>query len=285
MRELKLLRCPAPAKLNLFLHVIGRRSDGYHLLQTVFQLIDWCDYLDFYCRVDGRVCRMNAIEDVPEIDLTVRAAQLLQAYTNCSLGVDIALEKHLPIGGGVGGGSSNAATTLLALNRLWNLNLSRAELMRLGLQLGADVPFFLFGKNAFAQGIGEQLEEIVLPTQWFVVIYPGEKSATADIFSDPTLTRNAEPVRIADFLADNTGFGRNDLQSVVERHSKTVARALAWLQKNAGNARMTGSGSCVFAVFNEKHLAQKIANKAQENGWQSQCVMGKEKHPMLDFAA
>lgn len=280
MRDLELLRCPAPAKLNLFLHVLGRRTDGYHLLQTAFQLIDWCDYLDFHGREDGRVRRINALEGIPEIDLSVRAAQLLKAHTHCPLGVDIVLHKHLPIGGGVGGGSSDAATTLLALNQLWGLQLTRTQLMRLGVQLGADVPFFLFGHNAFAQGIGEQLQKIILPERWFVVVSPDENISTAQIFSAPTLTRDSEPVRIADFLARHFEFGRNDLQQVVEQRSKKVATALAWLKNFAENARMSGSGSCIFATFAEQHLAEKVAKKAQENGWQSQCVLGIDKHPI-----
>lgn len=284
MRDSELLRCPAPAKLNLFLHVLGRRADGYHLLQTAFQLIDWCDYLDFHCREDGWVRRINALEGVPEIDLSVRAAQLLKTHTHCPLGVDIVLDKHLPIGGGLGGGSSDAATTLLALNQLWGLQLTREQLMHLGVQLGADVPFFLFGQNAFAQGIGEQLQKIILPERWFVVVSPEEQISTVEIFSAPTLTRDSEPVRIADFLAHHFEFGRNDLQQVVEKRSKKVADALAWLKKREKNARMSGSGSCVFATFSERHSAEEVVKKAQENGWQSQCVVGINKHPMADFA-
>lgn len=284
MHTLELLRCPAPAKLNLFLHVLGRRPDGYHSLQTAFQLIDWCDYLDFHSRADGRVRRINALEGVPEVDLSVRAAELLKAHTHCRFGVDIVLDKRLPIGGGVGGGSSDAATTLLALNQLWGLQLPRADLMRLGVQLGADVPFFLFGQNAFAQGIGEQLQKINLPERWFVVVSPDENISTVQIFSAPTLTRDSEPVRIADFLARHFEFGRNDLQPVVAQRSKKVAAALTWLKEFAGNARMSGSGSCVFATFPEQHIAETVAKKAQENGWRSQCVIGLNKHPMVDFA-
>lgn len=282
-----LLRCAAPAKLNLFLHVIGQRTDGYHLLQTVFQLIDWCDYLDFYCRPDGVIRRINALDHIPpEEDLSIRAAKLLQAHTGCHLGVDIYLEKHLPLGGGVGGGSSDAATTLLALNRLWNLHLTRHELISLGQQLGADVPFFIFGRNAFAQGIGEQLEAIDLPEQWFTVLCPSSHISTADVFSDPNLTRTTEPVRIADFTAypDPFQYGHNDLQVVVEKHDNAVASAVRWLATRASNARMTGSGACVFASFSTYSAAQKVVNDAQHENWSSHCISGLKNHPLIDFA-
>lgn len=282
-----LLRCPAPAKLNLFLHVIGQRTDGYHLLQTVFQLVDWCDYLDFYCRQDGAIRRINTLDKISaEEDLSLRAAKLLQAYTGCHLGVDIYLEKHLPLGGGVGGGSSDAATTLLALNRLWNLHLTRTELISLGQQLGADVPFFIFGRNAFAQGIGEQLEAIDLPKQWFTVLCPASRISTAGVFSDPNLTRTTEPVRIADFTAypDPFQYGRNDLQAIIEKRDKAVANAITWLARRVSNTRMTGSGACVFASFSTCSAAQKVVSDAQQENWPSHCISGLKEHPLIDFA-
>lgn len=281
------LRCPAPAKLNLFLHVVGRRRDGYHLLQTVFQLIDCYDYLDFFLREDGRIQRINAVAGVAESeDLTVRAARLLQTYTGSHFGVDITLDKRLPMGAGIGGGSSDAATTLLALNRLWNLGLTRAELITLAAQLGADVPFFIFGENAFAQGIGEQLHAVSLPEQWFVILHPKVFVGTASIFSSQALTRDTETVRMADFTAQANPFhfGRNDLEVVVRRSYPEVEQALNWLSQKNPQARMTGSGSCVFASFADKNIAQQIVDEAH-NRWNAYCVCGLSKHPLASFAA
>lgn len=285
-----LLDCPAPAKLNLFLHVLGRRVDGYHLLQTAFQLIDLCDYLDFYRRNDGCVQRIGAVTGVEAgDDLCVRAARLLQSFTGSHFGVDIALDKRLPIGGGLGGGSSDAATTLLALNHLWELHLSRAQLMALGLQLGADVPFFLFGTNAFAQGIGEQLHALTLAQRWFVVLCPAVFVGTATVFSAQDLTRDSEPVRIADFTAqaDPFQFGRNDLEAVVKQQYREVEDALSWLSQQAGQARMTGSGACVFASFSDQAVAQQIADAAEQQAgkkWKAYCVRSLMQHPLANFA-
>ena len=233
----------APAKLNLFLHVTGRRADGYHLLETVFQLIDFGDTVRLAVRSDGGIRRVNALAGIPEADdLTVRAAQLLKTETGCALGVDIEIEKRIPIGGGLGGGSSDAATVLLALNRLWNLGLARARLMELGLKLGADVPFFIFGGNAFATGVGEELQALELPSHSFVVLKPQVDVPTAAIFRSPDLTRNAKSVKIADFptgvivgrLADGqTGVSvgvsafaapafRNDLEAVAKAQFPAV---------------------------------------------------------------
>ncbi|MEO8169980.1 MAG: 4-(cytidine 5'-diphospho)-2-C-methyl-D-erythritol kinase, partial [Oxalobacteraceae bacterium] len=242
--------CPAPAKLNLFLHVTGRRPDGYHLLQTAFQLLDFGDTLHFALRDDGRIERSSALPGVPqESDLTVRAARLLQAAGSEKLGkplagADIALEKRLPMGGGLGGGSSDAATTLMALNHLWQTGFCRAELMALGLRLGADVPFFLFGQNAFAEGVGEILRPIETPDCWYVVIEPGVAIATADIFNAKDLTRDTNLVKISNFSKAPKSFGKNDLQAVACKLFPEVFNAIEWLKK-FGDARMSGSGSCV----------------------------------------
>ncbi|MEK6296772.1 MAG: 4-(cytidine 5'-diphospho)-2-C-methyl-D-erythritol kinase, partial [Paraburkholderia tropica] len=215
--------CLAPAKLNLFLHITGRRPNGYHDLQTVFQLLDWGDTLHFTRRHDGRITRTVEVEGVPaEHDLTVRAAKLLKEHTGTQEGVEIDIEKRLPMGAGLGGGSSDAATTLLALNRLWKLNLPRLELQELALKLGADVPFFVFGKNAFAEGVGEALECVQLPPRHFLVVTPQVHVPTAEIFSEKSLTRDTETCTIAVFLAQQAAqngwpdsFGRNDMQAVV----------------------------------------------------------------------
>ena len=245
--------CAAPAKLNLFLHVTGRREDGYHLLQSVFQLVDLQDTLHFKLRDDQAIVRTTPIESLPpEQDLTVRAARLLQSEAQVRGlvvgGADIAIEKRLPMGGGIGGGSSNAATTLIALNHLWGTGLSRAQLMQLGLVLGADVPFFLLGRNAFVEGIGEHLTPIQTPELWFVLIHPGVNVPTPQIFQSAELTRDTKVVKIADFSDRLPGFGKNDLQAVAARAFPPVADALDWLSHRA-NARMTGSGAGVFATF------------------------------------
>lgn len=284
---LELRDCPAPAKLNLFLHVIGQRPDGYHLLQTVFQLIDRCDTLHFSVRKDGLVQRTTDVLGIaPEEDLTVRAARLLQAVAKVRLGklmlgVDIAIDKRLPMGGGLGGGSSDAATTLIALNHLWELGLSRAELMALGLQLGADVPFFLLGQNAFAEGVGEVLTPLETGESWQVVIEPGVSVPTASIFAAPDLTRNTKPVKITDFspgAALAGGFGRNDLQAVVARRFEPVAAALKWLSQY-GEARMTGSGACVFCAFPDESAADAVLRNAPQhwNAWKARAIA---RHPM-----
>jgi 4-diphosphocytidyl-2-C-methyl-D-erythritol kinase len=281
----ELLGCQAPAKLNLFLHIVGRRPDGYHQLQTVFQLIDWCDYLDFYRRNDGHIHRTPTIDSLTQDnDLIIRAAKLLQSYSGCHYGADIRLNKQLPMGSGLGGGSSDAATTLLALNHLWDLHLPREQLISMGLQLGADVPFFLFGQNAFAQGIGEQLEAFTLPSQWFVVLHPPVHVSTAEIFSDPTLTRDTEPVKIADFTTGGNAFlfGHNDLQKVVLKKYPEVALALDWLSVYA-KAKMTGSGACVFASFDNHILAHQVLDMLPQ-GWQGRCVRGLHEHPLKMFA-
>jgi 4-diphosphocytidyl-2-C-methyl-D-erythritol kinase len=276
--------CPAPAKLNLFLHVTGRRPDGYHLLQTGFQLIDHGDLLHFETRDDGLVRRTTAVEGVPEeSDLVVRAANLLKStQPGRRLGASIAIEKRLPMGGGLGGGSSDAATTLLALNHLWQTGLSRTELMELGLRLGADVPFFLFGRNAFAEGVGEALVAVDTPDCWYVVIEPGVSAPTPAIFSDPDLTRNTKPVRILDFSKAPIGFGKNDLQAVATRLFPPIGEAIEWLNRY-GNARMTGSGSCVFCAFPHEHLADEVLQAARRTGstqWKVWKAKSIERHPL-----
>ncbi|MCE5181221.1 MAG: 4-(cytidine 5'-diphospho)-2-C-methyl-D-erythritol kinase [Betaproteobacteria bacterium] len=272
---------PAPAKLNLFLHVVGQRPDGYHLLQTVFRFIDYGDSLSFAVRDDGLIRRLNPLPGLePEQDLTVRAARLLQQAGGCRLGVDIALEKRLPMGGGLGGGSSDAATVLLALNRLWDLNLGRTELQALGLRLGADVPVFLFGESAFAEGIGEKLQPVALPSAWYVVLVPPVAVSTPEIFASRELTRDTKPIKMSDF---STGCGRNDLESVVCRNYPQVAESLAWL-RGFGDARMTGSGACVFAGFSDEEQARRVFSlkPAKMAGF---VAKGLDRHPLYDFAS
>lgn len=273
--------CPAPAKLNLFLHVTGRRPDGYHLLQTVFQLLDHGDTLDFDVREDGKIRRTTDVPGVPEeSDLIVRAARLLAArFPEHRLGADIAITKRLPMGGGLGGGSSDAATTLMALNQLWKTGLARTELMALGLQLGADVPFFIFGTNAFAEGVGEELQAVETPETWYVVLEPGVAVPTAAIFTAPDLTRDTKPVIITDFLAAKTGFGRNDLQGVACKLFPPVAEALKWLGQY-GEARMTGSGACVFCDVGNESQADAVLSKLPSR-WKAWKARSLSRHPMM----
>ena len=316
------LTCPAPAKLNLFLHVVGRRNDGYHLLQTLFRFIDFSDTLHFTLREDGVVHRVNEIAGVPpEQDLCVRAARLLQQACGCPLGVDIALEKRIPMGGGLGGGSSDAATTLLALNRLWHLGLSRERLMQLGLSLGADVPVFVFGENAFAEGVGEQLQAYPVPDAWYVVIFPPVHVATGQIFAHPELTRDTISLRIRALpvaqlfqfqfegetrrrrandedsasstarseqgsqrsVADEVELElHNDLQPVVCSLYPEVAQHLAWLGQFA-QARMTGSGACVFAEFSSAEQARAVLGQLPPD-MHGIVARGLPHHPLRDFA-
>lgn len=281
------LICPAPAKLNLFLHVVGRRADGYHLLQTLFRFIDLNDTLHFSLRADGEVRRIGTLEGVPpEQDLCVRAARLLQQETGCGLGVDIALEKRIPMGGGLGGGSSDAATTLLALNRLWGLGLSRERLMQMGLTLGADVPVFVFGENAFAEGVGERLQPYPVPDAWYVVLCPPVQVPTARIFAHPELTRNTISMTMRalpkgpDF---RLGLLGNDLQAVACELYPEVAEHLAWLSRFAP-ALMTGSGACVFAEFATEAAAQAVLQQlpAPMRGF---VARGLQQHPLRELAA
>jgi len=282
------LACPAPAKLNLFLHVVGCRADGYHLLQTLFRFIDLHDTLHFTLRADGKVCRLDALEGVPaEQDLCVRAARLLQHETGCTLGVDIALEKCIPMGGGLGGGSSDAATTLLALNRLWQLNLPRARLMQLGLTLGADVPVFVFGDNAFAEGVGEQLQPYALPDAWYVVLCPPVQVPTVQIFSHPELTRNTISMTMRalsqgqDLRAGRIPGLHNDLQAVACKLYPAVAEHLDWLAQFAP-ALMSGSGACVFAEFATQAEANAVWRQLPDT-MRGFVARGLQQHPLKDF--
>ncbi|WP_321854479.1 4-(cytidine 5'-diphospho)-2-C-methyl-D-erythritol kinase [Paraburkholderia tropica] len=290
--------CLAPAKLNLFLHITGRRPNGYHDLQTVFQLLDWGDTLHFTRRHDGRITRTVEVEGVPaEHDLTVRAAKLLKEHTGTQEGVEIDIEKRLPMGAGLGGGSSDAATTLLALNRLWKLNLPRLELQELALKLGADVPFFVFGKNAFAEGVGEALECVQLPPRHFLVVTPQVHVPTAEIFSEKSLTRDTETCTIAVFLAQQAtqngwpdSFGRNDMQAVVAGKYAEVAQVIKWFENISSSttpARMTGSGASVFAAFASRAEAETVQAKlqAEHPTWRSAVASSLDTHPLFTFAS
>ena len=277
--ESRRLTCPAPAKLNLFLHVTGRRDDGYHELQTLFRFIDLNDTLHFSLREDGMVHRVNDIEGVPEDqDLCVRAARLLQKETGSSLGVDIIVEKRIPMGGGLGGGSSDASTTLIALNRLWSLGLTRSRLMELGLKLGADVPVFIFGENAFAEGVGEKLQAYALPPAWYVVLFPPVHVPTAKIFSHPELTRDSVSIIIR---ALSTQPLRNDLQAVVCGLYPQVADYIAELGRH-GRAVMTGSGACVFAEFGSREKAHAVLQQLPRS-MRGVAVQGLLRHPLHDW--
>ncbi|MDE1142393.1 4-(cytidine 5'-diphospho)-2-C-methyl-D-erythritol kinase [Paraburkholderia tropica] len=290
--------CLAPAKLNLFLHITGRRPNGYHDLQTVFQLLDWGDTLHFTRRHDGRITRTVEVDGVPaEHDLTVRAAKLLKEHTGTQEGVEIDIEKRLPMGAGLGGGSSDAATTLLALNRLWKLNLPRLELQELALKLGADVPFFVFGKNAFAEGVGEALECVQLPPRHFLVVTPQVHVPTAEIFSEKSLTRDTETCTIAVFLAQQAtqngwpdSFGRNDMQAVVAGKYAEVAQVIKWFENISSSttpARMTGSGASVFAAFASRAEAETVQAKlqAEHPTWRSAVASSLDTHPLFTFAS
>jgi 4-diphosphocytidyl-2-C-methyl-D-erythritol kinase len=269
-------RWPAPAKLNLFLHVVGRRADGYHLLQTVFRLIDLVDWIELSPREDGAVRLAEPLPGVPEdADLTVRAARLLQEVGAVRMGVTIRVAKRIPIGGGLGGGSSDAATTLIALDELWGTGLSRAELGALAVRLGADVPFFTLGRNAFAEGIGEVLAPLDLDPAWYVVITPQVAVSTGEIFGSRELTRDTKPLTMQAFFA---GLGRNDLEPVVCRRFPQVAQALAWL-KRYGDARLSGSGSSVFAAYQTEADARAVVAKIP-GAWRGVAVRGLDRHPL-----
>lgn len=272
------LNWPAPAKLNLFLHIVGRRSDGYHLLQTVFQIIDLCDYLDFRVRADGDIQRVGDGYRVDaEDDLVIRAARLLRRHAGTPMGADIRYRKAIPMGGGLGGGSSDAATTLVALNRLWGLGLSEDELAGVGLSLGADVPVFLRGRNAWAEGVGEQLTPISLPARDYLVVHPGCHVNTGAVFADRELTRDSSVKTITAF--PDGGFG-NDCLPVVEKHYPEVRKALIWLGSQV-EAKLTGTGSCVFAAFPSAQEAHRFAAGVPE-GWQAFVTRGLQQSPLLD---
>jgi 4-diphosphocytidyl-2-C-methyl-D-erythritol kinase len=279
---------PAPAKLNLFLHVTGRRADGYHLLQSVFMLIDWADTLHFERRGDGAITREDLTTPLPADDLALRAARALQAFAQTPQGAHIGVAKDVPAQAGLGGGSSDAAACLLALNRLWNLKLPLSTLERIGLQLGADVPFFLRGRNAWVEGIGERITPIALPAGHFAVVKPDEGLSTADIFSAPDLHRATPAATISGFAAYAEAktdgfrfdFGRNDLQPVAQRLCPAVTAAIEWLGRQGLKGRMTGSGSSVFAAM--PHDAQLAAGPV---GWQVRKCGNLAVHPLAGWAA
>ncbi len=270
---------PAPAKLNLFLHVTGRRTDGYHLLQSVFMLIDWCDTLHFECNDQGRIQRHDLGAPLPADDLITRAATLLRQSTGTTQGADISIDKQIPAQAGMGGGSSDAASTLLALNRLWKLNLGLPALEKLGLELGADVPFFLRGRNAWVEGVGEQITPIELPPARFCVIKPPAGLETATIFRHEKLERSTKPATIAVFAADPYGFGQNDLQPVAKLLCPEVSKALDLLESHGLQARMTGSGSAVFA-----HCATGKAAIQAPDQWIVRDCGNLEVHPLQGWA-
>jgi 4-diphosphocytidyl-2-C-methyl-D-erythritol kinase len=271
---------PAPGKLNLFLHVLGRRADGYHLLQTVFRLIDRCDRVGIAARADGEIRRHQPLAGVPaEEDLCVRAARLLQQRCGTRQGADLALEKNLPIGGGLGGGSSDAATTLIVLNHLWGAGLTRGALQELAAQLGADVPFFVFGENALGEGIGERLSALSLPPAWYVVLVPPVALATSDVFSDNALTRNTKRLKIPPFFS---GLGANDLEPVALRRRPEIAAHLKWLRARVPQARMTGSGACVFAEFATEQEARALLGELP-GAMRGFVARGLERHPLHDY--
>jgi 4-diphosphocytidyl-2-C-methyl-D-erythritol kinase len=270
---------PAPAKLNLFLHVTGRCPDGYHWLQTLFTFLDFGDSLDFELTKDGVIRHRNPLPGVPESeDIAIRAARLLQQYSGTSHGAWIRIEKRIPMGGGLGGGSSDAATTLLALNRLWNVGAGRAELAQLALQLGADVPVFVGGHAAFAEGIGEKLVPVTVPEPWYLVAHARIAVSTREIFADPDLTRDSIPVKMCDF---SKGFGRNDLEKVVVRRYPQVAGLLAFLSQ-WGDARMTGSGGCCFVAFDQESDAFEALRQVPKE-FTGFVARGMNHHPLRDW--
>jgi 4-diphosphocytidyl-2-C-methyl-D-erythritol kinase len=266
---------PAPAKLNLFLHVLGRRSDGYHELQTVLRLIDAADRVGVAVRRDGELRFAGAFGDE---NLCLRAARLLKQETGCALGADLALEKSLPVGGGLGGGSSDAATVLLVLNKLWNLALKRPQLQALAAKLGADVPFFIFGENALGEGIGERLAALSLPSAWYLVVAPQVAVSTKEIFAG-ALTHPAKRLKIPPFFP---GLGDNDLEPIVTARHPEVAQALAWLRQRSPKARMTGSGACVFAELASEREARAVYAELPR-GLDGFIARGLDRHPLYDW--
>ncbi len=284
----------APAKLNLFLHVVGRRADGYHLLQSLFVLVDWCDTLHFELRRDGQLTRHDLGPALPADDLCLRAARLLQSASGTALGADISIDKAVPWGAGMGGGSSDAASTLLALNRLWGLNWPRARLLALGLKLGADVPFFIGGHNAIVEGIGERLTPAPVPEQWLAVVKPPTGIETRAIFASPLLVREPQAVILESFAENahqgvfDAGFGANDLQAAAEAECAQVVQAASILHRQFGNSRMTGSGSAVFARAGagpepSANMPAGVADWA--SGWVGRMCRSLSAHPLVGWAA
>ncbi|WP_227513030.1 4-(cytidine 5'-diphospho)-2-C-methyl-D-erythritol kinase [Perlucidibaca aquatica] len=279
MTWLNAFSLPAPAKLNLFLHITGRRADGYHTLQTLFQFLEHGDTLHFMRRADSDIYFQGNLPGVTHEDnLIVRAARALQAATGCTQGASLHLDKRLPMGGGLGGGSSDAATALLGLNALWQTHLSLPELARIGLTLGADVPVFIHGHAAWAEGVGEQLESVVIEEPWFVVLTPDAHIATAAAFSHPELTRNSDPITLRAFSA---GAARNDFEKVVRQLSPAVDAALQWLAQH-GAARMTGTGACVFLACPDADHAAKILAASPVQGFISRGQNVSPAHRALD---
>jgi len=293
---------PAPAKLNLFLHVTGRRDDGYHLLQSVFVMIDWADEIHLERRDDGRLQRHDLGPALPADDLCLRAARALQAASGSAMGADISIAKHLPWGAGMGGGSSDAATVLIALNRLWGLGWSRGQLQELGATLGADIPFFVGGRNALVEGIGEKLSPLTLDPTWFAVVKPAQAISTAEIFGSPLVTRNTDPAIVAGLLERaglagelNTALtaslttegefpGRNDLQNAAESLCPQVAEVAEWLRLRWGNSRMTGSGSAVFArAGTGDHPVATWPEGELPPGWVGRMCRSLDHHPLREW--
>jgi len=270
----------APAKLNLFLHIVGRRADGYHLLESAFMLIDWCDTLHFELRADGRLSREDLGVKLPDDDLVLRAARALQQASGTRLGAHIAIDKCIPAQAGMGGGSSDAASTLLALNRLWGLKLDLATLLPIGLKLGADVPFFLGGHNAWVTGIGETMRPIALPPAQFCVVKPPQGLDTGRIFSHPQLKRDTEPAILSGFAADAYGFGSNNLQAIARQLCQGVDQAIDWLASQGLSGRMTGSGSAVFAK-----LLCDVDTSAIPDDFQVKICSNLPVHPLAGWAA
>jgi 4-diphosphocytidyl-2-C-methyl-D-erythritol kinase len=284
----------APAKLNLFLHVVGRRADGYHLLQSLFVLIDWCDTLHFELRTDGRLARHDLGPALPADDLCLRAARRLQLESGTALGADISIAKNVPWGAGLGGGSSDAASTLLALNRLWGLSWPRARLLSLALALGADVPFFIGGRNAIVEGIGERLTPAPVPGQWLAVVKPAASIETRAIFASPLLVRDTEPAILESFAANaeqsviQPGFGRNDLQAAAEAECAQVVQVASVLRQQFGNSRMTGSGSAVFARAGTGPEPTAMISKEMPSlasGWVGRMCRSLDEHPLVGWVA
>ncbi|WP_249977127.1 4-(cytidine 5'-diphospho)-2-C-methyl-D-erythritol kinase [Vreelandella olivaria] len=276
------LTLPAPAKLNRMLHIVGRRQDGYHALQTIFQIIDLSDQLSFMPRNDGAIELTSQVDGVAHDDnLIVRAARLLQQATRTDKGALITLEKHLPMGGGLGGGSSNAATTLIGLNHLWQTGLSRTALAELGLGLGADVPVFIHGHSAWAEGVGEKLTPITLDTPWFVVIHPHVSVSTPAVFQDPELTRDSHAITMARALQGGAPEWRNDCEAIVRKRYPQIAEALDWLAQHAPSSRLTGTGACLFAAFDSQQAAQDVAKQAGQY-WHSWVARGLNTSPLQD---